>query len=178
MKKIFNIKRFMQEIEDYAYWLFDDEGIILQIPDEDYLHDILLINCKFENYILDNDKLYEEFCAKVKEINIEELNKMIKFLLGDERMDWIDTINRIESKLLYNEELPHFYLIKLNNMELGIVEDEEYEIIKYLDEKDLNTLNDINMYMYRCENYQEVVEYAKEVHNFKWWKKIIIDIGG
>lgn len=78
--KNFNTKMFLQEIVEYAYWLHGEEGIVLKIPDNDWLHDILLSQCGYENIILDNDALYEEFRAKVKEVDVEKLNKKIKSL--------------------------------------------------------------------------------------------------
>lgn len=82
IKNEFTEKRFVQKVVQYAFWLYDERGIIYQIADHDWLHDILLIQCGYENIILDNDLLYDIFCQKVEQVNLEKLNRDIVTLLN------------------------------------------------------------------------------------------------
>lgn len=82
IKKEFTEKKFIQKVINYAFWLYDERGIIYQIADYDWLHDTLLIQCGYENIILDNDEVYEYFCSQVEQVDLEKLNRDIITLLN------------------------------------------------------------------------------------------------
>lgn len=82
MKQIFNIEKMINEVIEYSYFLYDLRGIIFEVYDNDWLHDILLIDCNYENYILDNDEYYELFCSQVEKIDVNQLNLKIKKALS------------------------------------------------------------------------------------------------
>lgn len=64
---------------DYIDYIEEKRGVILNIPDNDWLHDILLINCNLENAIITDD-LYESFCEVVYNMDINKVNKKIEEL--------------------------------------------------------------------------------------------------
>lgn len=82
LKKEISTKIFTQKIINYCYFLYNKRGIIYQIENYDMLHDILLIQCQYENIVLDNDLLYDIFCQKVEQVDLEKLNRDIVTLLN------------------------------------------------------------------------------------------------
>ena len=188
-EKIGDIINILQELKKHSIMDIDMDNNY--IPSNWYIDSLIQYLPKLPNNLIENDYeklLYEmenEITNSIKELNLEELNKFLKFSIGiDKEILYYKTIQKKLKDLDVNELTIHY--IKSNTIILNlkpedktvkfflqILKDEEFSKLFYLDKNSGIIYNSIKQFINKFPNLEQYyLKYELKYFDFLNTKKV------